>query len=351
MNNLKISIYDLSPDEMDRYFESIGEKRFRANQLASWLYKKRLDDFNDITDFSKKLRNRLDNEFYFLKEKIIGSAYSIDGTAKLLIELSDGEKIECVLIPEHNRTTLCLSTQAGCNVGCKYCVTATLGFKRNLKTSEIIAQYILAKEYSLENMGRELTNIVFMGMGEPLLNAKNVISALKIFTNDKYVGKSYRRVTISSVGIIEGMELLDKEGLLSCLTISIGGSNQIIRENLIPIGKKYTFNKIMDFCRTHRLPKKRDYTFAYVLLDNFNDFPENAYELAKAVKDIRCKINIIPYNENPVLSKWKTPSDKRIMDFQRVLMDRNIKVLLRKSRGLDINAACGMLKANEEKMA
>lgn len=348
INPMKRNIFSLTYKYWEEYFDSINEPIFRAKQICDWIYKKKIFDFSKMINISKDIRNKLSNEFYVSKPKILNIKTDNDKTTKFLFSLKDNHSIESVLIPDNNRLTLCISTQIGCPIGCKYCVTASLGYIRNLEIDEIIIQYIMCNEWANEHLKKSITNIVYMGMGEPLLNFHNVLNSLRIFTHENMISLSKRRITISTVGIIKYLKKLAKTPYIGSITISLGGATNNKREYLIPIARENTLNDIIYFCKKHRLPKRLRYTFAYVMIKDINDSDEDAHILSSILKGIPCKINLIPYNENSIIKKLKSPEPERVVRFQDILINNNYTVFVRKARGQNIDAACGMLRARYE---
>lgn len=341
------SIYDLDFNDWVGYFMTSGEKSFRAKQVCSWIYQQNQTDFLQMTDIIKPLREQLCQDFCSELPEIIEDKTASDRTRKLLLRFSDGESVESVMIPEKDRLTLCLSTQIGCAVGCRYCVTARVGFIRNLQPSEIIGQFLKARSIAASE-NAQITNVVLMGMGEALLNYDNVLKSLHIFTDTHMLDFSKRRITLSTSGNIPGLEKLSQTPYLGSITISLGGAFQNQREYLIPAGKEYSLEKITGFCRNHRLLPRLRYTFAYVMIRDFNDSEKDALELCRILRNIPCKINLIPYNENPVITEFRTPDSDKIDKFSEILAENHYTVLVRKSRGTEIEAACGMLRAGHE---
>ncbi|MDD2715472.1 MAG: 23S rRNA (adenine(2503)-C(2))-methyltransferase RlmN [Candidatus Wallbacteria bacterium] len=341
------SVYDLEFDELCSLICSMGEKKFRAHQVSFWLYQKKIGDFSLMTDLPEQFRLNLSSVLTGHGMKITLTSESPDGTVKFLISLSDGETVETVIIPDKNRLTLCVSSQVGCPVGCAFCATAKIGFIRQLAAHEIIGQYLLAEEFS-RTRGLQITNVVLMGMGEALLNYDNVLKALRIFSNPRMLSFSRRRITVSTAGFLPGLSRFADTPFLGSLAISLGGAFQRQREQLIPFGREFTLKKLLNFCHEHRLAPRQRYTFAYVLIAGVNDSDQDAAELAVILKDIPCKINLIPYNETPLVREFHSPEPARVESFGKILLDNHYTVLVRKSRGRDISAACGLLRAGYE---
>ncbi len=326
-------------NELREFMERIGEKPFRADQVFDWVYKKNVRDFNKMLNISKSTREKFDNTFTIASPFInVEEFNSIDGTKKFRCVLSDGNAIESVYIPEATRTTLCVSTQVGCALGCRFCLTGKLGFKRNLTVSEMVSQVLEAKN---RTTGQTITNIVLMGMGEPLLNYDNVVKFIKILIAPEGLAFAKRKVTLSTSGIIPELERFIKEVDVS-VSISLNAPDDETRSQIMPVNKKYPVKELLRAASLYPHIHKRMVTFEYVLIQGINDSPEQAEKLAKLLREIRCKINLIPYNENP-FSDFKRPSDDAILCFQQILMKHNFTATIRKSRGGDIKAACGQL--------
>lgn len=336
----KINLKNLSWPELENFVTSLGEKPFRARQLAHWLYHRRAESFAEMTDISKKLREKLAEKAWisFLKpEKIITSQ---DGTKKFLFCLSDGQKTESVLLLERDHLTLCLSTQVGCALGCKFCLTGARGFTRNLQTSEILDQIIAVQTHL--GSAEKIRNLVFMGMGEPLLNLANVWRALEIIRSPQGLQFSYRHVTVSTAGIIPEMrQLLARRNFVK-LAISLNAPTEEQRSALMPINKKYPLADLLRACRQLPLANRERITFEYVLLGGINDSPEDALRLAKLLSGLPAKINLIPFNEHPA-SSFKRSKEETIQKFREILLAHRFTTIIRQSKGEDILAACGQL--------
>ena len=328
---------------LESYFSAIGEKPFRATQVLKWVHQQGVYDFSDMTNLSKSLREKLSGEAAFIVPEIINDQVSEDGTRKWLLRLEDGNSIETVFIPEAGRGTLCVSSQVGCALNCSFCATARQGFNRNLTSAEIIGQLRLANQLlvSTDN-DRPVTNVVMMGMGEPLLNYDNVVRAMQLMQEDFAYGLSKRRVTLSTSGLLPEMQRLSKECAVS-LAVSLHAPDDELRNELVPINKKYPIRELMKACReyTSGLPHQK-ITFEYVMLDGVNDSDNDARKLAKMVGNVPCKINLIPFNpfEN---SGYSSSPLSRINRFRDILTQKGIMTVTRKTRGEEIDAACGQL--------
>ena len=318
--------------------ESYDEKPFRAQQIMKWVFQKKVSSFSQMTDLPETLREKLEKECQLTTLTLAQRQKSQDGTEKFLFELSDKNTVETVYIPSDDRVTLCISTQVGCRMGCKFCLTAKQGLVRQLTSSEIVSQVLeVQKQIGLPH----ITNIVMMGMGEPLDNYEAVIDAIKILESPWGFQFSQRKITVSTVGLVPEILRFGKDSDVN-LAISLNAPNDEIRNQIMPMNKKYPLKELFEACKSYPLKKNRRITFEYVLLGGINDGLEHAKELAKQIKGIRCKINLIPFNEHPK-GPFKRPSDETIFTFQEYLINQNITVLIRKSRGRDILAACGQL--------
>jgi len=336
MQNIK----DLTLKEIQDWLASIGERPYKALQIFAWVFNKAANSFDEMTDLKKELRERLNADFYINRPKIAASEKSIDGTIKLLIELEDKNFIECVLIPEEDRLTLCVSSQVGCPLGCGFCMTGKGGFVRNLKLSEMIDQVFAAQ--NMLSAGQRITNLVLMGMGEPLLNYEEVVKFLNTASHQKGLGFAPKRITVSTAGIVPMIERLGKETKVN-LAVSLNAVTDEVRDRIMPINKKYPLKALLERCRKYPLARNRNITFEYVLIEDVNDKAEDAKKLVRLLKGIRCKINLIPFNPFAG-AEFKRPSNNAISIFHKILLDNNYVVIIRTSKGQDISAACGQLK-------
>ena len=323
--------------------EKLGIKQdYRIKQIFDWLWKKDNDSFDDFTNLPKELREKLKERYYIPKLDITEIKEASDGTRKIAFTLTDNKIIEGVLIPAGNRVTACISSQVGCNVGCKFCATGKMGFFRNLSTGEIVFQVKKLNKLSEEFYGHKLTNIVFMGMGEPLLNYNNVLRASEIITTPEGIGMSPRRITLSTVGITDKIIQLAKDKVKFNLAVSLHSANEIIRTNLIPINKTHNLKKLQRAIFFFHKQTGNRITIEYLLMKNVNDSIEDAKELARFCKAFPCKINLIEYN--PVEGiPYQKPDNIKIEAFKALLESKNLIVNIRRSRGKDIDAACGQL--------
>jgi 23S rRNA (adenine2503-C2)-methyltransferase len=341
----KVNLLDFNRNDLQAYFVELGEKPYRALQLLQWLHQQGEDDFACMSNLSKVLRERLALVTEIKMPKIVIEKASGDGTYKWLLQLADGNCIETVFIPEKNRGTLCVSSQVGCALNCSFCSTAKQGFNRDLSVAEIIGQLRLAiKQLTPIYPGREhiVTNVVMMGMGEPLMNFDNVVKAMDLMMDDFAYGLSKYRVTLSTSGIVPAMERL-REISPVALAVSLHAPNDTLRDQLVPINRKYPLNELMSVCQNYyQNEPKRMVTFEYVMLANINDQVQHAHELVKRVRDVRCKLNLIPFNPFPN-TDYKRSSDETIYRFQTILLKAGIVTTIRKTRGDDIDGACGQL--------
>lgn len=333
---------------LEEAFDALGLERFRARQVFHNLYSRLVTAFGGMTDLKKDLREQLSSLFSIRFLPMARRTESRDGTVKYLFELSDGETIESVFIPEEQRTTLCLSTQVGCSFRCRFCLTATMGFKRNLSSAEIVGQVVGI----LKDMPRSLNtssrlNLVFMGMGEPLLNFDSVMEAIRVMADSNGLAISPRRMTLSTAGMVPRIYDLGREKVRPHLAISLSATTEEQRTALMPHNKKYTLESLMQACRDYPLPSRERLTFEYVLLDGVNDTEADARRLVKLLNGIRAKVNLLALNEARELLFQSSPPD-RIRQFQEYLASKNLSVFVRKPRGLDILAACGQLKREVE---
>ena len=335
----RINLKSISKDELVSLLAGLGQPRYRAEQVMHWIYGRFARAVADITELSKDLRKELESRAYISNLEVVSRQFSEDGTEKFLFGLEDGESIESVLIPDEDRLTLCISSQVGCAMGCRFCLTGSLGFRRNLRAFEIVDQVIAV---SREIAPRKITNIVLMGMGEPLANAAEVAEALRRITS--LLGMSKRRITLSTAGLVPGLKFLAEQAPGVNLAISLNAATDRVRDEIMPVNKKYPLKRLLEACRSFPLGARRKITFEYVMLGGVNDSIADARRLAALVKGITCKINLIPYNPHAG-SDFRRPSEETVLAFQKVLTDRHIAAFIRKSKGQDILAACGQLKA------
>ncbi len=350
-----VNLLGLDRAGLEEFFASIDEKKFRATQVMKWMHQMGVTDFQEMNNLSKDLRTRLSETACVQNLEVAEDMLSKDGTRKWLLKLPDGNHIEAVFIPEDERGTLCVSSQVGCALDCSFCSTGRQGFNRNLTTGEIISQVWLAaqllEDERIDNEkppGRKITNVVMMGMGEPLLNFDNVVRAVRIMMDDFAYGLSKRRVTVSTAGVVPAMDRLG-DTLDMRLAVSLHATNDELRNELVPVNKKYPLKELMAAC--HRFIDKQNarsrITFEYVMLDGINDKPEHARELIKLLKDIPTLMNLIPFNPFEG-SGYRTSSRNAIVRFSEILHNAGMTTVIRKTRGDDIDAACGQLAGKIE---
>ncbi|MCK5896134.1 MAG: 23S rRNA (adenine(2503)-C(2))-methyltransferase RlmN [Cocleimonas sp.] len=341
----KINLLDFTSEKLTAFFIERGEKPFRATQIIKWIHQHGVDDFDQMSNVSKALRTELHDFAEIRAPEIVLDKASTDGTHKWLLRLEDGNCIETVYIPEKDRGTLCVSSQVGCALDCTFCSTARQGFNRNLTVGEIIGQLWAAKRSLQTHTDNEriISNVVMMGMGEPLLNFANVIDAMRLMLDDNAYGLSKRRVTLSTSGVVPALERLRGEIDVS-LALSLHAGNDALRNKLVPINKKYPINVLMDACKRYMKGKaaRERITIEYVMLDGVNDSDQHARELIYALKDVPSKVNLIPFNPFPE-TRYKRSSNKRINQFRDILIAAGLIVVTRRTRGDDIDAACGQL--------
>jgi len=335
---------------MEAFFAKLGEKAFRASQITKWIHQLNVTDFDQMTNISKVLREQLKEKACITSLKVDTDQLSNDGTRKWLLELPDGNRIESVFIPEDDRGTLCISSQVGCALDCSFCSTGRQGFSRNLTVAEIVSQVWIANNLLEEEMkpGRKITNVVFMGMGEPLLNFDNVMKAIDVMMDDFAYGLSKRRITVSTAGVVPAMERLAERHDVQ-LAISLHATRDELRDDIVPINKKYNLEKLIEACHKfmeQRSPRSR-LTIEYVMLAGANDSKQDAEELIKVLDGLSVLINLIPFNPFPG-SGYKTSSNNAVHRFQDVLMAAGLITVIRKTRGEDIDAACGQLAGKIE---
>ena len=340
-----LNLLDLDRQGLEDYFSELGEKSFRASQVVQWIHQKGVTDFQQMSNLSQALRDHLQNHAVIRMPEVVYDATSTDGTRKWLLQLDDGNRIETVYIPEDDRGTLCVSSQVGCALDCSFCSTGRRGFNRNLSTAEIISQVLLATRLIDEEKkpGRKVTNVVLMGMGEPLLNFDNVVRAVRIMMDDFAYGLSKRRVTVSTAGVVPAMDRLG-DILDMRLAVSLHASDDELRNSLVPLNNKYPLRELMAACRRFidKQNTRSRITFEYVLLDGVNDSDQHAHQLIKLVKGIPTLMNLIPFNPFTG-SGYKTSPLKRVARFNKILADAGITTVVRRTRGEDIDAACGQL--------
>ena len=347
----KVNLLGLSQQQLGALLIELGEKPYRVPQIMKWIHHRYVDDFQEMTDISKKLRDLFDSMAEIREPEVVSELISVDGTRKWLMRSESGSLIETVYIPEDGRGTLCVSSQVGCVLDCSFCSTGKQGFNSNLTSSEIIGQVRIVRrllEKAFPDQKRPVTNVVLMGMGEPMLNFDNMIAAVDLMMDDLGYGISKRKVTISTAGVVPGIEKLIKTTDAS-LAISLHAPNDELRNTLVPINKKYPIAVLLEACTRYakNLGEKRVITVEYTLMHKINDQPEHAAELAELLKDFPCKINLIPFNPFKD-SGYKRPSSVAVKYFKERLVKSGYNVTVRTTRGEDINAACGQLVGEVE---
>ncbi len=338
------NLIDLTFHELESLVVSLGEPPYRARQVWQWVWQKGCRDINAMTDVSKALRARLAEVAAIDWPRVAAVRESGDGTVKFLLELADGEAVEAVLIPEKDHYTACLSSQVGCAMGCAFCATGMMGFRRNMTPGEMLGQVLVARQYLLDRgVTLLLRNLVFMGMGEPLLNYENLVAALEALHHPQGLDFSSRRITVSTAGVVRHLLDLGRTGLCS-LAVSLHAPTQKLREKLMPGAAKVDLAELMDVLAQYPLKPRERLTFEYLLLDGVNDSVAEARELVRLLSRVKAKVNLIVFNPTPGLP-YRPPSAERIAAFQEALKAKGLTATLRKSKGADIAAACGQLRA------
>ena len=344
------NLLDFDLEGLAAFCEGLGEKRFRATQLFRWIHQRGESDFGRMTDLAKSLREKMATAAHVAALPVLTQNESSDGTIKWLFDVGDGNAVEAVFIPEDDRGTLCVSSQAGCAVGCRFCSTGHQGFSRNLNTGEIVAQLWFAEHFLRKHLKRDervISNVVMMGMGEPLQNYGALVPALRTFLDDNAYGLSRRRVTVSTSGVVPMMDRLGADCPVA-LAVSLHAPNDALRDDLVPLNRKYPIAELLDACKRYLVHAPRDFiTFEYCMLDGVNDQPEHAKQLVDLVKKhagqgVSCKFNLIPFNPFPASGLLRSPQ-ARVLAFAKVLSEAGVVTTVRKTRGDDIDAACGQL--------
>lgn len=352
MTDTKTDLKNFSTDQLVEYVESLGQPAFRGRQIMAWLYRPGINDFSQMTDLAKIFRSALTENAYISQFDKTVTEHSSDGCVKFGFTLEDGNVIESVLIPEEERNTLCISSQVGCAMGCAFCLTGTMGFVRNLTPAEIVNQVCAVRDFLLtqdpaERIGPDrVTNLVYMGMGEPLNNLDNVLTSLSILTEPKGLDLAARKITVSTCGIVPNLKKLGENSPVN-LAISLHAVDDDTRDKLMPVNRRHNIDALLQACREYPMPKRKRIMFEYVLLEGVNDSDKHARLLAKKLRKIPCKINLLPYNECDALP-YKSPTREKTLAFQKILMDAHYSVFIRSSRGSDISAACGQLAAEKK---
>ena len=354
MSETATNLLDLDREGLERFFaDTLGEKRFRAQQVMKWIYHRHVTDFGQMTDLGKELRSKLERHAVVEPPRVLFDKPAADLTHKWLLGMDAGNAIEAVFIPDKGRGTLCVSSQVGCGLNCSFCSTGKEGFNRNLSTAEIIGQVLTAAKHlgNVPHHQRKLTNVVMMGMGEPLLNFDNVVRAMSLMRDDNGFGLANKRVTLSTAGLVPMIDKLSEQSDVS-LAVSLHAPDDELRNVLVPLNRKYPINVLMDACVRYALRKPRtSITFEYTLMQGVNDAPEQARALAKLMRGIdkrvqrenAAKVNLIPFNPFPG-TQYARSDDTAIRKFQTVLLDSQVLTMVRRTRGDDIDAACGQLK-------
>lgn len=341
----KVNLLGLDKQALHDFFSRIGEKSYRADQLLKWIHFNGVQDFHAMTNISKDLRNKLSDIAEITLPQVLYEKAAADGTHKWLLRLNDGNCIETVFIPEKTRGTLCISSQVGCVLNCDFCSTGKQGFNRNLTTAEIISQLWIAVRHLSQTNGihdHAVTNVVMMGMGEPLLNFDNVLPALRLMLDDFAYGLSKRRVTVSTAGVVPTIYQL-RDAIDVALAVSLHAPNDELRNQIVPLNKKYPLKDLMTVCREYfKDDHRRSITMEYVMLANINDTPTHAKQLIKILDGVRAKVNLIPFNPFPNTS-YQRSDDETIQLFRDILMKAGLNTTIRRTRGDDIDAACGQL--------
>jgi 23S rRNA (adenine2503-C2)-methyltransferase len=340
-----IDLRDLQLQDMVTMLAEEGEPAFRATQLCQWIYKRQATSLQHMTDLPEALRQRLQARLYVSTLALVRRQQSADGTEKLLFRLEDGNQIETVLIPADDKRTICVSTQVGCAIGCRFCLTAQGGLVRSLRPAEIVSQVLYFQTPGKTPL-RDFTNIVFMGMGEPLDNLRGTVQALRILTADWGVGIAPRRITVSTSGLVRRLEAFGREDLKVNLAVSLNATTDAVRTQIMPINKAYPIDTLLAACRAFPLAQRQRITFEYVLLRDVNDTLADARRLVKLMHGLRCKLNLLPFNEIPGVP-YRRPNDETVQQFQHYLLQHGISAFVRQSRGRDISAACGQLRFEE----
>lgn len=331
------SFFTFTLTELETLVQSLGVQPYRARQIYNWVYQRDVLDFHAMSNLPKSLRNELDNRLSLALPEVREIMHSADGSMKFGLVMNKGHLAECVLMPEKGRHTLCISSQIGCKMACQFCVTGQIGFVRDLSVAEIVGQVMTVKH---QLRGKRITNIVFMGMGEPLDNVENVLQAIEILQEPLGLDFSHRRLTVSTVGLIDGLRRISPKK--AAIAISLNAASESKRTELMPINRIYSLRDIVSYVKGMKNMGRQRVFFEYVLLKDVNDSPDDARALAKLLAGVKCKVNLIPYNESPY-TKFHTPSPAAVERFQAILIDHGFTTLLRDSRARDIGGGCGQL--------
>jgi 23S rRNA (adenine2503-C2)-methyltransferase len=340
------NLLEQSPEEIVALVASWGEPAYRGRQLARWVFQRGVADLPAMTDLPRDLRERLGREVLVGAPALVARLPSADGSAKLALGLADGRTVHAVVMPDEDRLTVCVSTQVGCGFACAFCHTGTMGLVRNLTAGEIVGQVWAAR--ATLDPGLRLTHVVFMGMGEPLANYEATVKALRVLTHPDGFGFSPRRVTVSTVGLVQGLERLAREGLRVNVAVSLHAATDEVRGRLMPVNRGWGLDELLAACRRFPLAVRQRMTFEYTLLEGVNDAAVDARRLLRRLAGLRCKVNLIPFNEWEG-SAFRRPALPRILAFQRVLLDGGLTATVRWSKGQDVGAACGQLRTAERR--
>ncbi|HHT67608.1 MAG TPA: 23S rRNA (adenine(2503)-C(2))-methyltransferase RlmN [Erysipelotrichaceae bacterium] len=346
-----INLYGQEIKKLIALMEQEGQKPYRATQLYTWLYQHRVQDFDEMSDISKSFREVLKQKYCLSLPSVHTKQVSEDGTVKLLLNLEDDYKVECVLMRYNYGNAACVSSQVGCNMGCSFCSSGILGKKRNLTASEMVGQILILNQIlKQENKGQRVTHVVVMGTGEPFDNYDNVLDFIKIINHPKGLAIGARHITVSTCGIVEGIYRYADEHLQTNLAISLHAPNDELRDKLMKINRAYSLDKIMKAIRYYEKETKRRVTYEYLLIEGINDTKEHAKQLVELIRGTKGYVNLIPYNETNKFPEFSRPSGNRIHAFLDYLMKSGVKATIRKEFGSDIDAACGQLKAISEEL-
>jgi 23S rRNA (adenine2503-C2)-methyltransferase len=348
----RTELLGLTQDELREFMVALDEKPYRALQLYDAIYRRRIADFDAMTDLPKTLRRILEGHAIVTRTRVDNEFLSSDGTRRFLLKLADESEVESVFMPEERRDTICISSQVGCPLACTFCMTGVLGLKRNMTAGEIVSQVVVVLN-RVYGEGAEVphrTNIVMMGMGEPLLNYDQVIKSVRLFLDQKGLAIAPRGITLSTAGVVPRIYDLGREEVRPRLAISLTAANDELRNKLFPINRKYPLAELMEACRRYPLGERERLTFEYVMLEGVNDSDHQARELVRLLSGIRAKVNLIPHNPAPELPYAASPME-RILGFQRILTDKGLPSFIRRPRGQDISAACGQLAARHQASA
>ena len=349
MNVAENDVMSLSYDGMKAKMEELGEQKFRADQICQWIYARKVFDYNEMSNLSKALREKLSGSMAISLPILISEQKSRDGTKKYLWQMMDGQRVESVLLDHGGHRTACISSQAGCPLACAFCATGTLGFSRNLTSGEILGQFLMMERRCFDTGQDGINNIVFMGMGEPLLNEDNVFASIRTLNHPKMRNLGARHITVSTSGIVPGIEDLADFEIPLRLSVSLHAPNDALRSKLMPVNRKYPLNKLVDAMRLYRRRTGERITIEYALIDGVNDEPELAYEMAALLDGLEPYINLIPYNPIPMKPELRRSPESRVKAFCAALTELHVEFEVRRERGADIMAACGQLAALKAK--